>query len=123
MPKKKPSAAVDDAAQAASTFEESLAEVEKIVNQLESGELNLADALRAYEQGVGQLRRCHQHLAQVERRIEVLVGFDAEGRPVTEELDSESLTLEQKQAARGRRRGAAGDCDEDQRVDDSLGLF
>lgn len=137
--------AVEIAAEAAASFEESLAEVEGIVRELESGQLTLGDSLRAYERGVRELRLCQEQLEKVERRIELLVGFDAEGRPVTQAFDAESLTLEEKQTARGRRRGARGanagtssgtgedepsDSDASEldnspgsRVDDSLGLF
>ncbi|WP_164100451.1 exodeoxyribonuclease VII small subunit [Candidatus Laterigemmans baculatus] len=102
------SGAVEVAAEAAASFEESLAEVEGIVRELESGQLTLGDSLRAYERGVRELRLCQEQLEKVERRIELLVGFDAEGRPVTQSFDAESLTLEEKQSARGRRRGAKG---------------
>lgn len=97
---------LEAAAEAAATFEESLAEVERIVRELESGQLKLGDSLRAYERGVRELRVCQEHLERVERRIELLVGFDDQGRPVTEPFEAESMTLEEKQAARSRRRGA-----------------
>lgn len=115
---------VEEAAEAAATFEESLAEVERIVRELESGQLKLGDSLRAYERGVRELRVCHEHLERVERRIELLVGFDDQGRPVTEPFEAESLTLEEKQAARGRRRGAGSAPSEESMVDEeSGGLF
>ena len=133
--RKSSSAPVEAAAEAAAHFEESLSEVERIVRELESSQLSLADSLRSYEQGVRALRLCHEHLEKVERRIEVLVGFDEEGRPVTESFETDSMTLEEKQAARGRRRGAGakssaaedeGETEDDasgSRVDDSWGLF
>lgn len=64
------------------TFEESLASLEKIVAQLESGELGLGKSLEAYEKGIGQLKKCHQLLAAAERRVEILSGVDADGNPV-----------------------------------------
>ena len=118
---------VEAAAEAAATFEESLAEVERIVRELESGQLKLGDSLRAYERGVRELRLCQEHLERVERRIELLVGFDDQGRPVTEPFEAESMTLEEKQAARGRRRGAGASprgeahSDEEECLDDEPG--
>lgn len=118
---------VEAAAEAAATFEESLAEVERIVRELESGQLKLGDSLRAYERGVRELRVCHEHLERVERRIELLVGFDDQGRPVTEPFEADSLTLEEKQAARSRRRGAGAtqrnqsQRDEEECLDDEPG--
>lgn len=121
----KPSAtgtdSVEAAAEAAATFEESLAEVERIVRELESGQLKLGDSLREYERGVRELRICHEHLERVERRIELLIGFDDQGRPVTEPFEAESMTLEEKQAARSRRRGAGSASSEPKNLDEEPG--
>ncbi len=89
----------------ASTFEESLEQLEKIVAELESGKLGLSDALARYEEGVKHLKGCQQLLELAERKIELLSGVDAEGNPITtpfEEGDVESL--EGKAASRGTRR-------------------
>jgi len=88
-------------------FEESLAELETIVGELESGKLGLSDALARYEQGVKHLKACHGLLEQAARRIEILSGVDADGNPITEPLDDrEHESLEEKAAARGRRRSS-----------------
>src|SRR5262249_35784258 len=89
----------------ASSFEDSLKELEKIVAELESGKLGLSDALARYEEGVKHLKGCQQLLEMAERKIELLSGVDADGNPITErfeETDSESL--EGKAAARSVRR-------------------
>jgi exodeoxyribonuclease VII small subunit len=99
--KKKPSEADCDAP----SFEESLGELESIVGELESGKLGLSDALARYEEGVKHLKSCHQLLERVERKIEILSGMDAEGNPITQPFDEqEHASLEEKAAARGRRR-------------------
>jgi len=85
------------------SFEESLEDLAAIVEQLESGELGLNDALGKYEQGVKLLKQCHQKLEKVERRIELLSGFDAEGNPVTEAFDDES-SLEKAASGEARSR-------------------
>ncbi|WP_084428261.1 exodeoxyribonuclease VII small subunit [Roseimaritima ulvae] len=69
------------------TFETSLADLEQIVSELESGELGLEQSLDAYEKGIQRLKECHQHLKAAERRVEQLSGFDAEGNPILEPLD------------------------------------
>ncbi len=89
------------------SFEQSLAELETIVHQLEDGPLGLEESLARYEQGVKLLRRCHALLTQAQRRIELLSGVDAQGNPVTRPIEDESDTLEQKAARRSRRRSAA----------------
>jgi exodeoxyribonuclease VII small subunit len=87
-------------------FEASLAELEKIVHELEEGQIGLEESLARYEQGVKLLRRCHGLLSKAERRIELLSGVDADGNPVTQPMDDESGTLEEKAASRSRRRTA-----------------
>jgi len=105
MAKKKPTAREE----CAGTFEESLAELEKIVAELESGKLGLSDALERYEAGVKHLRGCQQLLESAERKIELLSGVDAEGNPITQSFSSGDVeSLEAKAAARGERRTSAG---------------
>jgi len=58
----------------AAPFEESLERLEALVGELESGELELEAALRAFEEGVRLSRRCNEQLSDAERRIEVLVA-------------------------------------------------
>jgi exodeoxyribonuclease VII small subunit len=61
------------------TFEAALESLERIVEQLESGELSLEDSLAAFEAGVGLVKQCNQKLNEVEKKIEVLVK-DKEGK-------------------------------------------
>lgn len=66
-------------------FESALEELEQVVEQLESGELSLEDALAAFEKGVGLVRFCNQKLNEVEKKIEMLVR-DKEGKLELKEL-------------------------------------
>ena len=105
MGKKKP--ATRD--ECASSFEDSLKELEKIVGELESGKLGLSDALARYEEGVRHLKGCQQLLEMAERKIELLSGVDADGNPITErfeETDTDS-SLEAEGAGRAGRRTSA----------------
>jgi exodeoxyribonuclease VII small subunit len=72
----------------AETFESQLAALEKIVRELERGDLPLEESLRLFEQGVRLSRECQERLNQAERRIEVLLR-DAEGRPVLAAFDED----------------------------------
>ena len=87
-------------------FEESLAELESIVVDLESGELGLEEALERYEVGIRRLKQCHAQLAKASRKIELLSGFDASGNPITERWDDEHASLEEKQASRSAKKSA-----------------
>jgi exodeoxyribonuclease VII small subunit len=53
-------------------FDQGMAELERIVQRLETGELALEDALAAFEQGIGLVRMLNQRLTEAEARIEVL---------------------------------------------------
>jgi exodeoxyribonuclease VII small subunit len=63
------------------SFEEALAELEKIVAQMEAGQLPLAESLAAYEQGIGLIKYCHQLLKQGEQKVMELAGVDEAGQP------------------------------------------
>jgi exodeoxyribonuclease VII small subunit len=53
-------------------FEARLARLEAIAKQLESGELELAQALALFEEGVEQLRTAADELAKAETRVQQL---------------------------------------------------
>ena len=63
-------------------FEQALAELESIVERMESGELSLEDSLSAFEQGVRLTRSCQQALAAAELRVEQLLK-DGQRAPST----------------------------------------
>ena len=89
------------------TFEQSLAELETIVGELERGELGLADALSRYEAGVKHLKACYGLLQRAERRIELISGVDSDGNPVTEPFDAEADDdLTDQSATRSRKRSS-----------------
>ncbi len=108
MAKKKIVARKKDAtAESDQPFEESLGELGQVVQDLESGQLTLTESLTRYEEGVGLLKQCYQSLQKAERKIELLSGLDAEGRPITQDFDDADETLEEKAENRSKRRGAA----------------
>ncbi len=86
------------------SFEQALERLEKIVTRLEDGQLGLDDSLTQYEQGIKYLKHCFRQLERAERKIELLAGIDEQGRAEVEPFDEADMTLEQKQAARSRRR-------------------
>ena len=77
------------------TFEASLDELEKIVGQLEDGDLPLEKSLKLFEDGVKLSRECKDRLMKAERRIEILMK-DADGNPSLQELEPDSLRAERK---------------------------
>lgn len=51
-------------------FEQSLNELQKIVELLEKGEMSLQESLKAFEQGVHLSASCEKILNEAEQRIE-----------------------------------------------------
>jgi exodeoxyribonuclease VII small subunit len=54
-------------------FEESLKKLEKIVTDLEAGDLTLDEALKKYQEGIELSRLCSQRLESAKKKIVVLV--------------------------------------------------
>lgn len=54
-------------------FEQSLSELQALVERLESGELSLEQSLTAFEQGVALTRDCQQALTLAEQKVQQLI--------------------------------------------------
>ena len=54
-------------------FEKSLQQLEKIVTQMESGELGLEDSLNQFEQGIKLAKNCQDTLSNAELRVQQLI--------------------------------------------------
>lgn len=54
-------------------FEESLAELERLVEQMEQGELSLEDSLKSFERGVTLTRTCQKALQEAEQKVQILL--------------------------------------------------
>lgn len=73
-------------------FEKKLTRLEEIVLKMEKGELSLENSLKLFEEGVKLSRECHQRLNEAEERVKVLMGFDENGKPLTEAFQGETTT-------------------------------
>jgi exodeoxyribonuclease VII small subunit len=64
------------------TFEQAISELEKIVEELEQGELSLEDSIKKFEKGMKLSKLCNDKLNQVEQKLKKLVktedGFQLE---------------------------------------------
>lgn len=56
------------------SFEEALAELERIVRALEGGQQKLEEAIAAYERGAQLRRHCETKLAEAEQRVQAIVA-------------------------------------------------
>jgi exodeoxyribonuclease VII small subunit len=70
------------------SFEDAIRRLGHIVEQLERGDLPLEASLRLFEEGVGLARVSQRRLDRAERRIEELLGVDADGEPVTRPFEA-----------------------------------
>jgi exodeoxyribonuclease VII small subunit len=55
------------------SFEDALAELERIVKGLEGGQQKLEDAITAYERGALLRQHCEAKLAEAEARVQAIV--------------------------------------------------
>jgi exodeoxyribonuclease VII small subunit len=70
------------------SFDESLRRLERIVEQMEQGEIPLEQSLKLYEEGIALSKTCAQKLQQAELTIKRL-GKDLEGSLKLFDVDSE----------------------------------
>lgn len=89
-------------------FEVALSALEKIVRELERGDLPLERSLELFEEGVRLSRECQERLNSAERRIELLL-HDDEGRPVIS-------TFGEEEAVDLHLQETNGEADEDESV-------
>lgn len=54
------------------TIEESFAEIETILNKLESNEVTLEDSFFLYQSGMKQIKRCNDLMNAVEQKVQML---------------------------------------------------
>ena len=55
------------------SFEEILAQTEDIIDNLESSDVGLEEALKLYEEGVGGLRKCATMVKGAEKKVKTLL--------------------------------------------------
>ena len=73
---------------AALSFEQALAELERIVDQLESGETRLEQAIAAYERGAALRRHCEIKLREAQDKVDK-IRLDPDGA-----VTAEATTIE-----------------------------
>ncbi len=78
-------------------FEAQLASLERIVRELERGDLPLEQSLELFEQGVRLSRECQERLNEAERRIEVLLRA-GDGSTIAVPFEAEELADDEGEA-------------------------
>lgn len=62
------------------SFEEAMAELDRVVGQLERGDVPLEQSISLYERGDALKKRCEQKLKDAEEKVEQLT-LDGSGNP------------------------------------------
>lgn len=60
------------------SFEEQMESLEKILGELEKGELNLDDSVAKFEEGIKISKECSKILEEAEKKITILINEDGE---------------------------------------------
>ena len=66
-------------------FEDSIKELEKIVESLEKGDCGLAESLDLFEKGIKLSKECNDMLDKAEKRVSVLIGGEKQEFKMDEE--------------------------------------
>ncbi|MDG1692897.1 MAG: exodeoxyribonuclease VII small subunit [Methylophilaceae bacterium] len=53
-------------------LEKLIAELESIVNKMESDDLNVEDSLKSYEKGISLIKNAQKKLKKIEQKVEIL---------------------------------------------------
>ncbi len=69
-------------------FEESLAELEQLVERMEQGNLPLEESLKLFERGVQLTRTCQKALKDAEQKVQILL--EENGEPTLKAFTDES---------------------------------
>lgn len=57
-------------------FENNIKELEKIVTELEKGDLNLDESISKFEEGIKISKQCNEILEEAEKKITILLNKD-----------------------------------------------
>ena len=60
------------------SFEENIEDLEKIVSELENGDLNLDASVAKFEEGIKISKECNKILEDAEKKITILLNKDGE---------------------------------------------
>ena len=71
----------DDAESKPQTFESCLDQLEKVVKELETGDLQLERSLELFEKGMALSETCRKQLEEAETRVELLIRKDGKLQP------------------------------------------
>lgn len=72
------------------SFEESLAELQTLVERMESGKLTLEESLADFEKGIGLTRECQSALTDAEQKVQMLLEKNDKVETIPFDVESQS---------------------------------
>jgi exodeoxyribonuclease VII small subunit len=81
-------------------FETAMDRLEKIVEQMESGQLPLEDLIVRYEEGMNLVKVCQDRLASAEQKIEIIARNSA-GKAVVKDFEASPDTRTETKTTNG----------------------
>jgi exodeoxyribonuclease VII small subunit len=81
-------------------FETAMDRLEKIVEQMESGQLPLEDLIVRYEEGMNLVKVCQDRLASAEQKIEIIARNSA-GKAVVKDFETSPDTRTETEKTNG----------------------
>lgn len=93
-------------------FEEALKKLERIVQELEDGDLPLDEACGKYEEGIRLSRICAKKLETAKKKVEILLKNE-DGSVELKEFDERKAMEDESPQGSGRKRKAKAGSEED----------
>jgi len=84
-------------------FEQAIAELDRVLRDLEDGTTTLEEALARYERGVTLLRQCYGQLQAAEQKIRLLAGMTDDGKPDLRPFEHTAAVEKEKSKPVARR--------------------
>lgn len=89
-------------------FEEALKKLEKIVEDLEGGNLSLDEAMGKYEEGIRLSKLCAKRLEAAKKKVEILLKSE-DGSVALSPFDEKIAASEEKPPQEAKRRKGKGE--------------
>jgi len=79
-------------------FETALERLQEIVNKLETGEIDLDESIKLFEEGISLVKFCSNKLDEVKHKVEILIKKEGEiiKTPFEEKKSNESMNKTDK---------------------------
>lgn len=103
-------------------FEDALAQLEELVQEMESDRMPLEDLIKHYEEGTRLFQVCEKRLDEAEGRIEI-IRKNRSGDPVVENFDGAESEPSESEPSESGASAAPDTSDDEEEANDNGELF